>query len=717
MKKSKIVLVVGLALAFWWLSGYQHLLTLDNVQQQQSSLDNYIANNGLLSSSLYFVIYVIATAISIPGALILTLLGGALFGFWWGLILVSFASTLGATLSFIFSRYLLRDWVQSKFSSNLKAINDGFKKDGDLYLLTLRLIPIFPFFVINLLMGLTKMPIKRYYLFSQLGMLPGTILYVNAGTQLSEIQSLQGILSPTVIGSLLLLGLFPLITKFIVTKIQQRKVYQGWTKPTHFDRNMIVIGAGAGGLVSAYIAAAVKAKVTLIEKHKMGGDCLNTGCVPSKALIKSCNVIKEASNAADFGVDVTINNIDFQKIMTRIKKVITQVEPHDSVERYTELGVECLQGDAKIINPWTVEVNNQQLTTQNIVISTGAKPFVPDIPGLQTVHYVTSDTIWNLQQLPKRLLVLGAGPIGCELAQSFQRLGSEVTIVEALPQILFREDADAAHVIETQFTKEGITILVNHKVVTFSVDESDGNKIQLAELSYQDKQLFVEFDTVLVATGRKANVTGFGLESLDIELSERGTIEVNEYLQTKYKNIFAVGDVTGPYQLTHAAAHQAWYAAVNGLFGNFKKFKVDYSVLPAVTYTNPELASVGINETQAKAQNIDYEISQFELDDLDRAIADGQKSGFVKVLTAKGSDKILGVTIVSNHASDMLAEFTLAMRYKLGLNKILGTIHPYPTMSEANKYVAGIWKKDHAPQTLLTWVEKYHNWTRKKERS
>lgn len=714
MKRSKIVLVIGLALAFWWLSGYQHLLTLDNVQQQQSSLDNYIADNGLLSSSIYFVIYVIATAISIPGALILTLLGGALFGFWWGLILVSFASTLGATLSFIFSRYLLRDWVQSKFSSNLKAINDGFKKDGDLYLLTLRLIPIFPFFVINLLMGLTKMPIKRYYLFSQLGMLPGTILYVNAGTQLSEIQSLQGILSPTVIGSLLLLGLFPLMTKFIVTKIQQRKVYQGWTKPTHFDRNMIVIGAGAGGLVSAYIAAAVKAKVTLIEKHKMGGDCLNTGCVPSKALIKSCNVIKEASNAADFGVDVTINNIDFKKIMTRIKQVITQVEPHDSVERYTELGVECLQGDAKIINPWTVEVNNQQLTTQNIVISTGAKPFVPDIPGLQTVHYVTSDTIWDLQQLPKRLLVLGAGPIGCELAQSFQRLGSEVTIVEALPQILFREDADAAHVIETQLTKEGITILVNHKVVNFSVD---ANNVQQAELSYQDKQRLVEFDTVLVATGRKANVTGFGLESLNIELSERGTIEVNEYLQTKYKNIFAVGDVTGPYQLTHAAAHQAWYAAVNGLFGSFKKFKVDYSVLPAVTYTNPELASVGINETQAKAQNIDYEVSQFELDDLDRAIADGQKSGFVKVLTAKGSDKILGATIVSNHASDMLAEFTLAMRYKLGLNKILGTIHPYPTMSEANKYVAGIWKKDHAPQTLLTWVEKYHNWTRKKERS
>jgi dihydrolipoamide dehydrogenase len=469
--------------------------------------------------------------------------------------------------------------------------------------------------------------------------------------------------------------------------------------------------------VSAYIAAAVKAKVTLIEKHKMGGDCLNTGCVPSKALIKSCNVIKEASNAADFGVDVTINNIDFQKIMARIKKVITQVEPHDSVERYTELGVECLQGDAKIINPWTVEVNNQQLTTQNIVISTGAKPFVPDIPGLQAVHYVTSDTIWNLQQLPKKLLVLGAGPIGCELAQSFQRLGSEVTIVEALPQILFREDADAAQIIEKQFTKEGITILVNHKVVRFVVDESDANKVQQAELSYQDKQLLVEFDTVLVATGRKANVTGFGLESLDIELSERGTIEVNEYLQTKYKNIFAVGDVTGPYQLTHAAAHQAWYAAVNGLFGSFKKFKVDYSVLPAVTYTNPELASVGINETQAKAQNIDYEISQFELDDLDRAIADGQKSGFVKVLTAKGSDKILGATIVSNHASDMLAEFTLAMRYKLGLNKILGTIHPYPTMSEANKYVAGIWKKDHAPQTLLTWVEKYHNWTRKKERS
>jgi len=710
MKKSKLLLVAVIALTFWWLSGYQELLTLEQAQQQQAALNDYIATNWLMSGSIYFVIYVIVTAVSIPGALILTLLGGALFGFTWGLIFVSFASTLGATLSFLFSRYLLRDWVQKKFSNHLQTINKGMQKDGDIYLLTLRLIPLFPFFVINLLMGLTKMPIKNYYLFSQLGMLPGTILYVNAGTQLADIQNLQDILSPTVLGSFVLLGLFPLIINLIVSKVQQVNVYKKWKKPKIFDRNMIVIGAGAGGLVSAYIAAAVKSKVTLIEKHKMGGDCLNTGCVPSKALIKSCNVIKEATHAGDFGIDVTINEIDFKKVMARVKQVITQVEPHDSIERYTELGVECLQGDAKIINPWTVEINQQQLTTQNIVICTGAKPFVPDIPGLNEVNFVTSDTVWDIDVLPKKLLVLGAGPIGCELAQSFQRLGSQVAIVEAASQILFREDPDTAKVIEKQFIKEGIKILVGHKVIGFTAKA----KYSQAELLFEDKSVFEQFDTVLIATGRKANVTGFGLQTLGIELSDRGTIVVNEYLQTKYKNIFAVGDVTGPFQLTHAAAHQAWYATVNGLFGAFKKFKVDYSVLPSVTYSNPEVARVGINEQQAKLENIAIDVYQYQLDDLDRAIADGQDTGFVKVLTAKGSDKILGATIVSNHASDMLAEFTLAMRYKIGLNKILSTIHPYPTMSEANKYVAGLWRKDNAPQKLLTWVEKYHHWTRTK---
>lgn len=713
MDRKKIIIVILAFVALWFVFQFNHLLTLDNAKIYQAQLNSYINNNFLLASVLYFVLYTVSTALSVPGAIIFTLLGAALFGFWWSLLFVSFASSIGATLAFLFSRYLLQDWVQRRFGEKLKAINQGIEKDGSLYLLTLRLIPIFPFFMINLVMGLTTMSAKKYYIFSQLGMLPATAVFLNAGTQLAEIKSLPGLLSPSVLLSLAVLGLLPLISKSIINSIKQNKVYRGWQKPASFDQNMVVIGAGSGGLVTAYIAAAVKAKVTLIEKHKMGGDCLNTGCVPSKALIRTAHNIKEILNAEQFGVDAQINSIDFKKVMARVQKVIQKIEPHDSAERYSNLGVTCLQGEAKIISPWQVELNGKVISTQNIVIATGAKPFIPPIPGLDKASYATSDTIWSLPDLPKKLLVLGGGPIGCELAQCFNLLGSEVTIVERLPQLLIREDPDAAALVSQQLIKEGVEILVNHNVTGFS---RKGNT-QSVTLEFQQQTIFKEFDLVLVAIGRQANVSGFGLEELGIELTETKTIAVNDYLQTKYANIYAVGDVAGPFQLTHAAAHQAWYAAVNGLFGRFKKFKSDYSVMPAAVYTYPEVARVGLNEKEAKQADISYEITQYELNDLDRAIADDHDLGFVKVLTATGSDKILGATIVGSHAGDLLAEFTLAMRYKLGLNKILGTIHPYPTMSEANKATAGMWKKNHAPQTLLLWVEKYFNWTRKKDLS
>ncbi|MGB5444216.1 MAG: dihydrolipoyl dehydrogenase [Psychromonas sp.] len=709
MDKKKIIIIVLAVIALWLVFDFSDQLTLENAKNQQAQLNDYISNNFSVASILYFLLYIVATALSVPGATILTLIGAALFGFWWSVLFVSFASTIGATLAFLFSRYLLKDWVQAKFGRKLQALNQGIEKDGAFYLLTLRLIPIFPFFVINLLMGLTPISTKKYYLFSQIGMFPATIVYLNAGTQLAAIESLSDILSPAVLLSLAVLGLFPLISKFVINTIKQKKVYRGWQKPSSFDQNMVVIGAGSGGLVTAYIAAAVKAKVTLIEKHKMGGDCLNTGCVPSKALIRTSHNIKEILNAAQFGVDAQINHIDFKQVMARVQNVIQKIEPHDSTERYSELGVNCLQGEAKIISPWQVEINGKVITTQNIVIATGAKPFIPPIPGLDKATYVTSDTIWSLSELPKKLLVLGGGPIGCELAQCFNHLGSEVTIVERLPQLLIREDADAAALITKQLSKDGVEVLVNHNVSAFS----HKNNLQLVSLEHQDQVIFKEFDVVLVAIGRQANVSGFGLEELGIELSKTKTIAVNQYLQTKYANIYAVGDVAGPFQLTHAAAHQAWYAAVNGLFGRFKKFKADYSVMPAATYTYPEIARVGLNEKEAQQSGIDYEMTQYELNDLDRAIADDHDLGFVKVLTATGSDKILGATIVGAHAGDLLAEFTLAMRYNLGLNKILGTIHPYPTMSEASKFTAGIWKKNHAPQTLLKWVEKYHRWTRK----
>ncbi len=485
-----------------------------------------------------------------------------------------------------------------------------------------------------------------------------------------------------------------------------------FNKPKTFDNNLIVIGAGSGGLVTSYIAAAVKAKVTLIEKNKMGGDCLNTGCVPSKALIRSAKWLSHLKRHEEFGIKQASSDFDFADVMERVQSVIQTVEPHDSIERYTELGVDIVQGEAKIISPWEVQVKTSEgtktLTTRSIVIAAGARPFVPPIPGLDKVEPLTSDNIWNLRELPKRLLILGGGPIGCELTQSFARLGSQVTQIEMLPRIMIREDPEVSEAVMNRFKQEGIDIRVGHTAKEFIIEND--KKIMIAE--HQGESVKIPFDQVLVAIGRVANINGYGVEELDIKLSSRKTIETNAFQETNYPNIYACGDVAGPYQFTHTAAHQAWYAAVNALFGQFKKFKTDYSVIPWSTFTDPEVARVGLNEQDAKEQNIPYEVVTYGIDDLDRAIADGEAHGFVKVLTQPGKDKILGVTIVGEHAGDLIAEFVLAMKHGLGLNKILGTIHIYPTMAEANKYVAGVWKRTHAPEGLLRWVERYHAWRR-----
>ncbi|HIF9242888.1 TPA: dihydrolipoyl dehydrogenase [Photobacterium damselae] len=717
MDKRKLFLlgIIAAVIGIWLYFDLSQYFTLEQAKAQQLALQDTIQTHPVWASLVFFFAYVTVTALSLPGAAIMTLLGAALFGFWWSLVLVSFASTIGATLAFLFSRFILRDWVQTKFGSRLSAINDGVKKQGSFYLLSLRLIPVFPFFLINLLMGLTPIRAKQFFFVSQLGMLPGTAVYVNAGTQLGEINTLSGIISLPVLISLALLGLFPLIAKAVMNQIQARKIYQKWQKPTSFDQNMVVIGAGSGGLVSAYIAAAVKAEVTLIEKHKMGGDCLNTGCVPSKALIRAAHNMAEIQRAAEFGVSTGPIAIDFKQVMTRVQKVISKIEPHDSIERYRSLGVNCITSEAIIRSPWEVEVDGKIITTKNIVIATGARPLVPNIPGLQSVNYLTSDTVWSLQEQPQKLLVLGGGPIGCELAQSFARLGTKVTLVEMAPQLLIREDSDAAKLVQDSLIADGVEIKLEHKAMRFeSIVDANGKTMGKVYLDFHnEQQVTVEFDAVLLALGRVANVQGFGLEELGITTTARGTVEVNDYLQTQYPNIYAVGDVVGPYQLTHAASHQAWYAAVNGLFGQFKRFKADYSVMPAATYTSPEVARVGLNEKEATAQGIEFDVVTYGIDDLDRAITDGEDHGFIKVITPKGKDTILGATIVGTNAGDLLAEFTLAMRHNLGLNKILATVHPYPTMSEAVKYTAGVWKRNNAPGKLLEWVAKYHRWMRK----
>lgn len=710
MQKKQIVVlaVVGAALMAWFTLDLGSYLEFEALKAGIEDLRAWYQENPALAGLIYFGVYVAVTSLSLPGAAVMTLAGGALFGFWYALFLVSFASSIGATLAFLVSRVLLRDWVQGRFGRQLRAVNDGFEKDGSFYLFSLRLVPLFPFFLINLLMGLLPIRVLPFYAVSQLGMLPGTAVFVNAGTQLGQLDSAAGILSPGLLGSFVLLAVFPYLARALLSRIRSRRALSAWDKPDSFDRNLVVIGAGSAGLVTALIAATVKAKVTLVERHRMGGDCLNTGCVPSKALIRSARVAEYARRAEEFGIAPVDVQVRFPDVMRRVHGIIKTIEPHDSVERFTGLGVDCEQGTAVIVSPWEVEIDGRRLTTRNIVIASGARPRVPDIPGLSDIDYLTSDTIWELEELPPRLLVLGAGPIGAELAQAMSRLGAEVTLATRAAQVLPREDADAAELVVARMRAEGLEVLLGHEAQAFRASGDGG----VCCFSSPEGEREVAFDRVLVAVGRSPNIEGLGLEQLGIGLTPQGTVEVDEYLATSIPTISACGDVAGPYQFTHMASHQAWYTAVNALFGSFRRFKVDYSVVPWATFTDPEVARVGLNESEARERDIEYEVTRYDLDDLDRAIADGEASGFVKVLTVPGRDTILGATIVGYHAGELVSEFVLAMKHGIGLNKILGTIHIYPTLGEANKFAASEWRKARKPEGLLRWVERYHGWRR-----
>ncbi|TJZ85585.1 FAD-dependent oxidoreductase [Paracoccus hibiscisoli] len=715
MKKPVLfIALAGLVVAALWLLAGQDI-DLQSLRNRLAAIGTVQQDRPLLVAGLFLVAYVAVTALSLPIAVWLTLAGGALFGFWTGLLIVSFASAMGATLAFLASRYLLRDWVRARLGARAEAIEAGLARDGAFYLFSLRLMPVVPFFAVNLLMGLTRVPAWRFYWVSQLGMLAGTAVYVNAGTQLAGLDSLSGIVSPPLLASFALLAVFPWIARAGLGLWRRRRVYAGWTRPKRFDRNLVVIGAGSAGLVSAYLAAATKARVTLVEAGAMGGDCLNYGCVPSKALIRSATLAHQMRHAGQYGLTDTPPAIPFRSVMDRIHRIIADIAPHDSVERYTKLGVEVLQGHARLIDPWTVEITDaagarQRLTTRAVIIATGARPSLPPLPGLDLVDPLTSDTLWTRLQgqdhVPPRLVVLGGGPIGCELAQAFARLGSTVTQIEMAPRLMMREDADAAALVTAAMQADGVSVLTGHRAVACGVDQ--GGK--WIEVDHDGGSRRIAFDQIIVAVGRSARLEGFGLEELGIA-SDR-TIAVNDYLETRFPNILAAGDVAGPFQFTHTASHQAWFASVNALFGTFRKFKADYRVIPWATFTAPELARVGLSEAEARDRGIAVEVTRHDLAGLDRAITDGAAHGFVKVLTAPGTDRILGVTIVGDHAGDLIAEFVLAMKHGLGLNKILGTIHIYPTWAEANKAVAGTWRRAHVNPRLLAIVQRFHDWRR-----
>ena len=710
-KRAWVLLLALALLALIYALDPGQVLNLTTIKARQTELEAWRAAQPVLAGLVFFAGYVSVSALSIPGATLMTLAAGAFFGLAWGSLIVSFASTVGATLAFLSARWLLGDWVKARFGARLAGLNAGMAKDGGFYLFTLRLLPVLPFFVINLVMGLTVIRTWTFYWVSQLGMLAATLVYVNAGTQLAQIDSLSGILSPGLFGSLVLLGIFPLFARKCVEAVQARKIYARWQRPKSFDRNLIVIGAGSAGLVTAYIAAAIKARVTLVEKHQMGGDCLNTGCVPSKALIRSAKFLSHVQRAKEFGMRAAHADFEFAEVMERVQAVVQTVAPHDSIERYTALGVDVVQGSARLVSPWEVEITEpdarvRRLTTRAIVIAAGARPFMPPIPGIDQVQALSSDTVWKLRERPERLVVLGGGPIGSELTQTFARLGSKVTQVEMAERLLMREDPEVSELVAQRFRREGVEVLLGHSAKRIEVVET--GKWLIAE--HRGREVRIPFDALLVAVGRSANLTGYGLQELGVTTAR--TVQVNGYLQTNFPNIYAAGDVAGPYQFTHTAAHQAWYAAVNSLFDPFKKFSADYRVIPWATFVEPEVARVGLNELEARERGIAFEVTRFDLEELDRAIADSEAHGFIKVLTVPGKDHILGVTIVGEHAGDLLAEYVLAMKHGIGLNKILGTIHTYPTLAEANKYVAGEWKRAHAPERLLAWVERFHSWRR-----
>ena len=719
-----VAVVVLLAIVLYVHFDLGSKLSLGFLKQSRDGLLATEHAHPLSTMAGFFALYVAMAALSIPGATILTLASGAIFGFRTGLVVVSFAAAIGATLAFLTSRYLLRDPVRAHFSRRLATVDEGMAKGGAFYLLTLRLIPAFPFFVVNLLMGITAIPLLRYYWVSQLGMLPAIAIYVNAGTQLATIERLSDVLSPTLLGSFVLLGLFPLLARSAIAFFRARKVYRGWKRPARFDRNLIVIGAGSGGLVTAYIAAAVNAEVTLIEAHAMGGDCLNTGCVPSKTLIHAARAAR-VRRTADPSSDDAPDGDAFTAAMARVHAAIERIAPHDSIARYRGLGVDAVHGHARIVSPWAVEIDGhggkQVVTARSIVVATGSSPAVPSLPGIEASGYLTSETLWGLTELPRRIVVLGGGPIGCELAQSFAQFGARVVLVERGAALLAKEDPEVSVSIADALRGDDVEVLLEHEVLRCE-RVTDERRIVVRRVvdrksdadagNSATEERTIAYDALLVAVGRVPRVAGFGLEQLGVRLSKGGTIEHDAYLRTNFPNIYTVGDVAGPWQFTHTASHQAWYAAVNALFGGFRRFRVDDRAIPWATFTDPEVARVGLSETQAREREIDVEVTRYPYDRSDRAIVDDTTRGSIKVLTAKGHDRILGVVIVGAHASEMLAEYVLAIKHGLGLKKILGTIHVYPTFSEIDRSVAGVWQTDHRPRRLLAVAQRFHRWMR-----
>ena len=702
MNRVALFAIVAALLAAFFALGGPALLSFEALQGQAEALRNQHQAQPVTTAMVFFAVYILVTALSLPGAAVLTLAGGALFGFFGGLVLVSFASSLGAVLACALARSLFRPLVAERFQNQLAVINEGLARDGVFYLLSLRLVPVVPFFIVNLVFGLTRLPLRQFYWVSQLGMLPGTVVYVLAGTELGALSGPQDILSPPLLLALAALGLFPWLARGLLAVLARRRALRAFARPRRFDDNVIVIGGGSGGLIAALIAATARAEVTLVERDAMGGDCLNRGCVPSKALLSAAH-LAAAQRRGRPGVRSLGVEVDFPEVMGQVHRAIATIEPKDSVERYEGLGVKVLKGTATLVDPWTVEVNGTRRTARAIILATGGEPLVPPIPGLGDCDPLTSDTLWRLTEAPERCLVLGAGPIGCELAQSLAALGSTVTLVDQATQVLPREDDAVGAVVAAALAAEGITLRLGAKAEAFTPGAALGS----GTLTLAGGET-LPFDRVLVAVGRRPVTEGLGLDALGVARLPNGALAVDETLRASIPTIYGCGDVVGPYQFTHMASDQAYVAAMNALFRPLKAFKWTGAVVPWVTFTAPEVARVGLSEREAEAQGLSVTVTRVGYDDNDRAIAEGETAGFIQVLTPPGKDRILGVTIVGARAGELLAPWVLAMTHGLGLKKIMGTIHAYPTYAELNKAVASAWRKANAPEKALDLLRHWH---------
>jgi len=718
------ILVVA-ATGWWWLG--DTVFDLETLRSLRDSMGHWVREAPELAALSFIGAYLLVAALALPGALILTLLGGALFGLGEGVVLVALGSSLGALLSFAVVRWVAGRAVRDRLAARLAPIAQGIARDGAYYLFTLRVVPVFPFFLVNVLVALTPIRAWTFYWVSLIGMLPATLVYVNAGHQLASLTSVTGLLSPGLMGALALLGVFPLLARKVLPSIARRvatvravwRANRRWRgqRPTRFDRDLIVIGAGAAGLVAANIAASLRARVTLIEREAMGGDCLNTGCVPSKALIRLANRAHAArqwrleESMATGSPAPSPGRPDLPALLARVRATIARIAPHDSVERYRALGVECVRGDARVLSPWTVEVSTGEsgvatrLHARHLIIATGADPVVPEIAGLDSGRVLTTQTVWAMSELPERLLVLGGGPVGCELAQAFQRLGAGVTLIERADRLLPREEPEASAAARSALETDGVRVITGASIASVNRDRE-------ARVIGSDSEMVVEFDQLLCALGRRSRVEGVGIEALGLAREADGTLYVDDWMRTSEPGVFACGDVASSDRLTHVAGQMGWLAAYNALFGSVWPLRIDRGSVPRCVFTDPEVARVGLTRVEAERAGIRVTCTRYEMSALDRAIIEEQTQGFVMVLTAQGSDRIVGATVVGARAGELIALFTLAIRERLGMRRLMSMMIAYPGWADAGRAAASQWQREHAPSWVLAWLERWHQWRR-----